>query len=36
MTILESVIKEYHSERVVVSEYGVREGYLFTKLFLEV
>jgi exopolyphosphatase/guanosine-5'-triphosphate,3'-diphosphate pyrophosphatase len=35
MTILESVAKKYSSERIIVSEYGVREGYLYTKLFIE-
>ncbi|MBN7774205.1 phosphatase [Clostridium aminobutyricum] len=35
MTILESISEKYNSETIVVSEYGIREGYLYTKLFLE-
>ncbi len=35
MTILETVAKKYSSEKIIVSEYGVREGYLYTKLFIE-
>jgi len=35
MTILENVARKYGSEKIIVSEYGVREGYLYTKLFVE-
>lgn len=35
MTILETVAKKYGSEKIIVSEYGIREGYLYTKLFIE-
>ncbi len=32
MTILKTVAERYHSETVVVSSYGVREGYLYSRL----
>ncbi len=35
MAILEGIIKKYNSDSVTISNYGVREGYLYTKLFLE-
>ncbi len=35
MTILDMIAKKYKCEKIIVSEYGVREGYLYTKLFLE-
>lgn len=33
MTILNVIAKKYGGESIAVSEYGVREGYLYTKLF---
>lgn len=35
MTILECISEKYNSQSIIVSEYGIREGYLYTKLFLE-
>ncbi len=35
MAILRGVTEHYKSDNITVSEYGVREGYLYTKLFLE-
>lgn len=35
MTILDMVAKKYGSTSLTVSEYGIREGYLYTKLFAE-
>ncbi len=35
MAILDMIAKKYKSDQIVVSRYGVREGYLYSKLFLE-
>lgn len=35
MTILEILAIKYSSDEIIVSEYGVREGYLYSKLFVE-
>lgn len=35
MTILELVSEKCNSEEIIVSDYGIRDGYLYTKLFLE-
>lgn len=35
MTILGCISEKYNSQSIIVSEYGIREGYLYTKLFLE-
>lgn len=35
MAILDCVAKQYRSEKIIVCEYGVREGYLYTKLLTE-
>jgi exopolyphosphatase/guanosine-5'-triphosphate,3'-diphosphate pyrophosphatase len=35
MIILDSVVRQYNGEKIQVSEYGIREGYLYTKLFVE-
>lgn len=35
MTILDQIARRYGSRVVMVSDYGVREGYLYSKLFLE-
>ncbi len=32
--ILEAVAKKYRAKEIMVSDYGVREGYLYTKLFI--
>lgn len=35
MNILELVSEKCNSEEIIVSDYGIRDGYLYTKLFLE-
>ncbi len=35
MAILDMIAKKYSSDQIVVSRYGVREGYLYSKLFME-
>jgi len=35
MIILNEIVKKYGSEEIVVSDYGVREGYLFEKVLKE-
>lgn len=35
MIILETIAKKYDSKQIIASDYGVREGYLYTKLFGE-
>ncbi len=34
LLILECIVKHFNSKKIIVSSYGVREGYLYTKLFL--
>ncbi len=35
ITILNTIAKKYDCEKIITSDYGVREGYLYSKLFLE-
>ena len=35
MIILNEIVKKYNSEEIIVSDYGVREGYLFDKVLKE-
>ncbi len=35
ITILDTIAKRYNCEKIITSDYGVREGYLYSKLFIE-
>ncbi len=35
ITILDTIAKRYNCKKIVTSDYGVREGYLYSKLFIE-